>query len=521
MSLVFEYAAPPGVPDPDRADVACCVGFVARRPGVPLPEPLRNQLAAAGWVNGIWARPPQEIEDLLNLPVALDSWDQFDQVFDWAARPVDADSGRACAGHLGAAVRAFFARGGRRAIVIRVGDPWPYRETAAARAAARAGRLAALLPGERFDPGDPATWQGIGHLCGLDEASMLLLPDLADACATEAPEADLATTPPQTPEGFAECSADEPVAQDSNLAATPAPRLDITGYASWKQAQQNARAFLDRRRRDVLLVASLPLPHVEASGLDSGMNRVHAQVNMLAWLQSVVGVLDDGDDRDRPAQALVQLAWPWLATRDAGDLPQGLEPPEGSLAGLIAAGALQRGCHRSVAGDNSLARLRDVSGGEPTPAWGLDASSPDALLAQRVCVFAPQPEGWALQSDVTTAARGACRFGGASRLLASLSRTCRAAGANALFEPNGEATWARLRQILGHVLMRYWKAGAFSGASPSQAFEVRCDRAIMSQNDLDNGRLIVILDVWPAQSIERISVVLNLGNTAGSLREAA
>ena len=31
-----------------------------------------------------------------------------------------------CASYLGAAVRSFFARGGRRAMIVRVGDPWPY-----------------------------------------------------------------------------------------------------------------------------------------------------------------------------------------------------------------------------------------------------------------------------------------------------------------------------------------------------------------------------------------------------------
>jgi hypothetical protein len=38
----------------------------------------------------------------------------------------------------------------------------------------------------------------------------------------------------------------------------------------------------------------------------------------------------------------------------------------------------------------------------------------------------------------------------------------------------------------------------------------------MTQNDLDNGRLIVEISVRPAVSIERITVVLNLGNTASS-----
>ncbi len=45
----------------------------------------------------------------------------------------------------------------------------------------------------------------------------------------------------------------------------------------------------------------------------------------------------------------------------------------------------------------------------------------------------------------------------------------------------------------------------------------------MTQNDLDNGRLIVEISVLPAASIERITVVLNLNTAAatGELRAAA
>ena len=188
MSLRFELAQPARPPEGNRADIACFIGHVARRPGVALPAGLRAQLDAAGWLNGIWARPAGQIERLDNLPVALDSWEQFDALFAWEARPVDRDGRRACATYLGAAVRGFFGHGGRRAIIIRVGDPWPLLEDGGQRAARRRARIRRMLPDfawagapeHPFDPGDPATWQGIQHLYGRREASLVLLPDLAE-----------------------------------------------------------------------------------------------------------------------------------------------------------------------------------------------------------------------------------------------------------------------------------------------------------------------------------------------------
>lgn len=528
MSLRFEPAPAPRPAERNRADIACFIGHVARRPSVPLPAAVRAQLAAAGWLDGIWARPPEQIEGLDNLPIALDSWDQFDALFAWEARPLDG-SGRRCATYLGAALRSFFGHGGRRAIVIRVGDPWPLLEDAATRSAQRRPRIRRMLPDfahleaptTPFDPGNPATWQGIQHLYGRREASLVLLPDLADACAAAPPVPDPSPAPPAVPEGFAECSADEAPPADTSLASLPPPHLDNDGYAAWKTALDAAQRFLDRQMgpREAMLVASLPLPHLEASRI-KGSGRVYAQGDSLAWLQRMA-ILGDAAEGDRPAEALVQLAWPWLALRASGDLPGGLEPPEGALAGLIAAGAVAHGCHRSVAGEFSRARLRDLVAAEPMPAWGIGDDSPDARLARRVCLFAPQPDGWALQSDVTTLAAGACRFGGASRLVGHLVRACREAGEGIVFEANGERTWAQLRAALDDVLLAYWRAGAFSGASPAEAYGLRCDAGTMTGNDLDNGRLIVHLTVWPAMAVERISVVLKLGDTADGLREAA
>jgi len=535
MGLVFEVAAPLAPADRQRADVACFIGHVARRAGRPLPDALRAQLDAGGWTRGIWARPPAEVDSLLNLPLVLDSWHLFDRLYAWDQRPVDAAGTRRCASYLGAAVRSFFARGGRRAIVIRVGDPWPYLEDDAHRAAQRRSRLRRLLPDfadrgapeHPFAPHEPASWQGIHHLYGLRDVSLLLLPDLPDACAGEPQPPSGAPVPALPPEGFVECSTDEAVPVDRGLRQLAAPRLDSRGYAAWQLAVEAARGFLRRWQPEVLLVAALPLPHDDASRATGSARRLHAQADMAAWLQRTGALLPPGSDLPADggslASAFVQLGWPWLRTQDSGDLPQALVPPDGVLAGLIARTALLHGSFRSAAGDASLAALRDIGDAEPVPAWGGSETSPVAQLARQVCVFAPTPDGWALVSDVTTSPQEAWRFGGASRLMGLLLRAARAVGDGLAFEPSGPALWARLRGAVEDLLLGFWREGALAGATAAQAFSVRCDRSTMTPADLDAGRLIVVIAVRPAVAIERITVVLNLGNSAGvvAIRAAA
>ncbi|MGE0348864.1 phage tail sheath C-terminal domain-containing protein [Hydrogenophaga sp.] len=541
MALIFETAAPGLRTAPGRADVACFVGFVARRRTQPLPDAVREQLRDAGWVDGPWRQGADALESLENVPVVIDSWALFDRLYAWDQRLVgrapDPVSGvpQRCATYLGAAVRSFFARGGRRAVVVRVGDPWAFLESASNRAAKRRARLGRLLPGFQggeagahvFDPLDPSSWRGIEHIAGLGEASLLCLPDLPDACSTEprTPPLGVALVPP--PEGFVECSVEEPpLPTDTGLRALQAPRLDSQGYGPWRVAVAAVRAFLARHQREAIFIGALPLPREDARR-PAGDGGVHAHGDMLAFLRRS-GVFEPEGRHDAGelsiASAFVQMGYPWLTTTAAIDLPEGLEPPDGALAGLLAGSALLRGTHASAAGDFSMPRLRDVQSSVPVPSWGAGPASPAARLAERVCLFAPQAGGWALQSDVTTSADEAWRGGGVTRLMATLLRAARLRGQGVLFDGNGPATWSRLRRSVETLLTGFWRAGALSGARPADAFSVRCDRGTMTQNDIDNGRLVAEITVWPAHSIERITVVLALaaaGVGQADVREVA
>ncbi len=63
----------------------------------------------------------------------------------------------------------------------------------------------------------------------------------------------------------------------------------------------------------------------------------------------------------------------------------------------------------------------------------------------------------------------------------------------AVFENNGPALWARVKDSVDSFLYNEFVEGRLLGASPSQAYFVRCDRSTMTQNDLDNGRMICLI----------------------------
>ena len=71
-----------------------------------------------------------------------------------------------------------------------------------------------------------------------------------------------------------------------------------------------------------------------------------------------------------------------------------------------------------------------------------------------------------------------------------------------VFENNGPELWDRVRDTVQDFLFAEWQAGALQGASPDQAYFVRCDRTTMTQNDLDNGRLVCEIGVAPLKPAE-------------------
>ena len=72
----------------------------------------------------------------------------------------------------------------------------------------------------------------------------------------------------------------------------------------------------------------------------------------------------------------------------------------------------------------------------------------------------------------------------------------------AVFEPNGEQLWANVRRTIEDFLLNEWMSGALLGDKPEKAYFVRCDRSTMTQNDLDNGRLICLIGVAPLRPAE-------------------
>jgi GNAT superfamily N-acetyltransferase len=514
--LVFEVQSPVVPSDPNRADIALFVGFVARRSATPVPGELRRWLVEQGW----WddpdparpgARRPyarDSARQLLDVPVPIDMWETFDRLFAWEERRLDPVRHEGVT-YLGAAVRSFFAQGGRKCYVIRLGDPWRLTVVRSRRLA----RIARMIPGypDRIDavPADRKTWRGVGHLFGLPDVSMVCLPDLCDAVGIDGRRPRAVDEPPPLEEQFVECSSAEPVIPLDQTRARlfPAPRCDEQAYRDWASALNLlVRLVRDSRPRlDVQVIAGVPIPE-DGSVIAADLRRFLTDPDE--------GLLsaDPAASRTGLASAFLQLVYPWVRTGGSARLPEGIEAPDGVVAGLLARNALTRGAYRSAAA------LPLMDAYDAVPALTSDQLTTVASrtevgsrpLHERISVLANTPGGLELISDVTTSPSESYRPASVNRLVMLLIRAARRLGDDATFEPAGERVWDDLRDRLSGMLLGLLRAGALRGSMPSEAFSVRCDRSTMTQNDIDNGRTVVEISFSPTVPVEQIRLVLAL-----------
>jgi phage tail sheath protein FI len=84
-----------------------------------------------------------------------------------------------------------------------------------------------------------------------------------------------------------------------------------------------------------------------------------------------------------------------------------------------------------------------------------------------------------------------------------------------VFEPNDEPLWAQIRLNIGAFMHNMFRLGAFQGASPQQAYFVKCDKDTTTQNDINLGIVNIVVGFAPLKPAE--FVVIKLQQIAGQI----
>ncbi|MEP4194670.1 MAG: hypothetical protein ABJL99_03450 [Aliishimia sp.] len=392
---------------------------------------------------------------------------------------------RAIGSPLESAVQQFFAMGGRKAYVISLSDAMPLFSNPET----RAGGLASLMGLEQIaraqadltlllGAGLPAAHipaierSGITHLFGLEDAAFVVLPDLPDLVALDRAPAILADPDLRPRAEFADCVPSASAAPMLPLAGVALPVVDETGLTLWHAAVARCLRLIQSSRRDIHLVASLPLG---ADGLD-----VMPQL---------------------PRSAFLQLAAPFVRTPFSANLPMRAMAADSVLVGQIAAMD-----QSETPFTNPAARILPFVGVPLSPQG--DEAAPVTCITQI-------PGGATLTRDITTSADPAWRAGGASRLAARLIRLAQEIGQDILFDPIDARLMRRITQAFTSVLEGVGRAGGLAEGRDDRGFLVMCNRQTTTDDDISRGILRADVMFRPASSIEEIRVSLPLNAQRG------
>lgn len=210
----------------------------------------------------------------------------------------------------------------------------------------------------------------------------------------------------------------------------------------------------------------------------------------VAVLDTPPGQLVSGalDFRNLTSSKYAALYYPWITILNPlTDLRLNL-PPSGFVAGIYARNDTEHAVFKAPA--NEVVRLAiDFE-------QRLNKAQQDVLNPQGVnCFRFFLGHGFKLWGARTISDDSEWKYVSVRRYFAYLEHSIDRGTQWVVFENNGPQLWDNVRRTVEDFLFNEWKMGALLGNKPEQAYFVRCDRSTMTQNDLDNGRLVCLIGV--------------------------
>ena len=229
-----------------------------------------------------------------------------------------------------------------------------------------------------------------------------------------------------------------------------------------------------------------------------------------------IAVLDSADSmnitdislyRGQMDSEYAALYYPWVRILDPVTNTEINLPPSGFVAGLYADNDVLYGVHKAPA--NMVVQL--AIGFEVL----LNKAQQDVLNPLGInCFRFFEGRGYRLWGARTISSDPEWKYVNLRRYFAYLEHSIDIGTQWVVFEVNNQTLWDRVTSTVSDFLLNEWHSNHLMGAKPEQAYFVRCDQTTMTQNDLDNGRLICLVGVAPTRPAE--FVIFRIGQWVGT-----
>lgn len=204
---------------------------------------------------------------------------------------------------------------------------------------------------------------------------------------------------------------------------------------------------------------------------------------------------DVANFRDMYDSTYAAMYHPWLEMYDAGSKRSAYFPPSGAMAGIYARTDIERGVHKAPA--------NEVVWGCTGLSCAYNEGEQDILNPMGVnLIRAFTGRGIRVWGARTISSNGLWKYLNVRRLFIYVEESIKANTNWVVFEPNSATLWSRVTRTIEAFLATCWRDGALAGSTPSEAFFVECGPTTMTQDDIDNGRLICQIGIAPVKPAE-------------------
>ncbi len=192
------------------------------------------------------------------------------------------------------------------------------------------------------------------------------------------------------------------------------------------------------------------------------------------------------------------LYYPWIQVANQNPNASSttmLMPPSGHMAGIWARSDGERGVHKAPANEV----VRGVIG----LALNVTHSEQGVLNPVGInCVRAFPGRGIRVWGARTLSSDPSWRYLNVRRLFNYIEESIQDGTQWVVFEPNDYALWQRVKRDISAFLKRVWMSGALFGATPEEAFFVKCDAENNPPETRDVGQLIIDVGLAPVKPAE-------------------
>ncbi len=196
--------------------------------------------------------------------------------------------------------------------------------------------------------------------------------------------------------------------------------------------------------------------------------------------------------------AFAALYYPWIKIENPAGTNGNREvfvPPSGHIAGVWARTDESRGVWKAPANDTIRGCLdieRPITKNEQSllNPIGINCIRPFGARGIRI---------WGAR---TLASDSDWRYINVRRLFNMVESTILDGTQWAVFEPNDMKLWEGVSRTITGFLTGLWQSGALFGASPDQAFYVKCDAETNPPQSIDEGKLVCEIGIAPVKPAE-------------------